>query len=94
MAEYSTQSMQSIQTEKLTLNLQIMSRKTHGKICVLVKVGNIYYVVRATSQRYRGSDWMVLAFGYRLALGVTTSIFLFFLFISSIQPSSDSRSTV
>jgi hypothetical protein len=30
----------------------------------------------------RGSDWVVLALGYRLALGVATSIF-FFALISS-----------
>jgi len=27
-------------------------------------------------RQYRGSDWAVLALGYRLALGVATSIFL------------------
>lgn len=48
------------------------------KICVLGNMGDIYYVVRETSQRYRGSDWVVLALGYRLALGVATSIFFFF----------------
>ena len=36
-----------------------------------------YPVVSDAHGKNRGSDWAVLALGYRLALGVTTSIFFF-----------------